>query len=406
MRRITTLLLLVGILLGINNPARAEAEVRVDVEVSHIFGQEITIQGKIETENQIQDLRVFIQSENDAIVTESIPFSEDGEISYTLDVTNQAIRAFSYLTIWFDVQLENDEIITTPALDTYYYDDNRFDWQSASAAEFTIHWYQPDNALGQKILNAANEGLQRIQNQIDVPRPQHVDIYAYSSAVDMQGTLAFSGQTAAWIAGHADPDLDLIVVSLPPGPDQTLEIRRQIPHELVHVLLYQKLGSGYQYLPRWLNEGLASTAELFPNPDYEILLSKAYERESLIPLDELCSSFPLDAASFQLSYAESYDFTWYLSQTYGKTKVDELIQTYADGRGCEQGIETALGTSLKKLNNDWRELKFGENMMLKALNIFAPWIFLAVIVLAAPVGWMVSGLSRKKARTSQSGSQP
>jgi hypothetical protein len=374
--------------------------------VNHVFGQEITIQGKIETENQIRNLRVIIQSEDGAIVTESIPFNAEGEIFYTLDVTEQSIRAFSYLTIWFEVQLDNDEIVTTPPLDEYYYDDNRFDWQSASTAEFTIHWYQPDDELGQKILNAANEGFQRIQSQIDVPNPQNIEIYAYSSAIDMQGTLAFSGQSAAWVAGHADPDLDLIVVSLPPGPDQTLEIRRQIPHELVHVLLYQKLGTGYQNLPSWLNEGLASTAELFPNPDYQILLDKAYERESLIPFVELCSSFPLDAASFQLSYAESYDFTWYLQQTYGKTKIEELIQAHADGLGCEQGVEAALGTSLSKINSDWRELRFGENLMFKALNLFAPWILMAVIVLAAPVGWMVSGLSRRKERNSQSASRP
>jgi len=405
MRRISAILLFIVIIWGTTKPASAGSEILFDLEVDHLFGQEISIQGTFKTDAQLHDLEIVLQSEDGTIITDPIPVPSDGEIFYTLDVTERSLRAFSHIDIRLEIEFEDGDTETIQ-LDTYFYDDNRFNWQSVSSNRFTIFWYQPDIEMGQKIINVANEGLERIKSQIEVPEPQNIEIYAYSSAVAMQETLVFSGQSSAWVAGHADPDLNVIVVSLPPGPDQTLEIKRQIPHELVHVLLYQKMGAGYQNLPRWFSEGLASTAELFPNPDYQILLKKAYEREALIPIVDLCHSFPLDAATFQLSYAESYDFTWYLQQTYGKTKIEELIQAYTEGLGCDQGVGNALGVSLIKLNDDWRELRFGENLLLRAFSLFAPWLLIAVAVLSAPIGWMINGIVRRKKQGDSQSASP
>ncbi|MFH1633707.1 MAG: peptidase MA family metallohydrolase, partial [Chloroflexota bacterium] len=279
----------------------------------------------------------------------------------------------------------------------YFYDDNRFDWQALKTDEFLIYWHEVDSGFGQNILNAAYEGLQRIQSHVTVPQPEGVAIYVYANVMELQEILLFSGQSAAWVAGHADPDLGVIMVSLPLGPDQNLEIKRQIPHELTHVLLYQKLGTGYDSLPQWLNEGLASTAELFPNPDYQVLLDKAYERGSLIPISDLCYRFPMDAANFQLSYAESTAFTRYLQQTYGKAAMEDLIQAYADGLGCAQGTEAAVGIPLTELEADWRQAMFNENAAFNALMEFAPWMLLLMAVLAAPVGLMILGARKRVA---------
>ena len=94
------------------------------------------------------------------------------------------------------------------------------------------------------------------------------------------------------MAGHADPDLGVMVVSVPDGPTQRIEMERQIPHELMHVLLYQLIGNKYQ-LPTWFNEGLATISELYPDPDYYTYLMRAKANDSLIPLTNLCASFPL-----------------------------------------------------------------------------------------------------------------
>ena len=336
---LTDLIILTGMLFNFmtaqpSRPELGKPDVQVsDIQISHIFGEQIDLQARVEAKDPIEEILLFIQSEdNNTLVVEPLRPTFDGEIYYIFDLTQNQVRSFSELSIWFEITLNNGDSHISEII-KYEYNDNRFEWQSIQTEEFTIFWYQDDPDLGQRILNVAYEGLERINNQVGVPEPDNILIYAYASVIEMQDTLMFSGGSSAWIAGHADPDLGTIVVSLPPGPEQILEIRRQIPHELVHILLYEKMGPNYSNLPRWLNEGLASTAELFPNPDYQLLLDKAHERDALIPIRDLNTGFPIDAANFQLSYAEAYAFTWYLQQTYGKESIEALIQAYTDEMG-------------------------------------------------------------------------
>lgn len=394
MRKLFLFILLSGLIFILPTIAQAKTP-SVDLVVTHIFGKQIDIQADFQSDLQIQSIKIMIQAnDGDIIAAEALSLSPGGQVRYSLDLVQQPIRAFSALSIWFEIDYKDGSSLTTEATN-YLYDDNRFDWQDLHSNEFSVYWYQDDPDLGQAIINVAYEGLERIQNQVDVPSPQGIVIYAYASVVDMQETLMFSGGASYWVAGHADSDLGVIVVSLPPGPEQTMEIKRQIPHELVHVLLHRKMGSGYSNLPRWVNEGLASTAELFPNPDYQLLLDKAYERESLIPIKDLCASFPIDAANFQLSYAESYAFTWYLQQTYGKEKIEKLLQSYGSGLNCESGALAAFDVPLSKLEADWRAAMFNENIILNLWQDNLAWVILFGVVLITPVGLTLIRFSKR-----------
>jgi hypothetical protein len=186
------------------------------------------------------------------------------------------------------------------------------------------------------------------------------------------------------VAGHADPDLDVIVVALPEGPEQRLLIEQRIPHELMHIVLYQVTGRGYTDLPTWLNEGLASNVELYPNPDYRILLDNAVEEDSLLPMSSLCKTFPRDANSALLSYAQSASFTSYLHRNFGISEMDELVTTYANGLDCEQGAKVALGKGLTQLEHNWQRDVLAENVTLTAINNLLPWFVLLATALVLP----------------------
>jgi hypothetical protein len=389
------------LIVGFHQHARAQTEPRVvDITVTHRFGEQIDLQAVIEYEQEIQSLQVIFSSPDDMIIHQGlVDIDPDGIVAYNLDLAQQPIRAFTEIVIYFEIELNDGSFITSDPKN-YYYDDNRFDWQVQQSDAFTVYWYQDDTELGNKILDAANEGMNRIQKKFSVPVPDGIVIYAYNNIVDMQETLMFSGGSFYWIAGHAASDLGVIIVSLPPGPDQSLEIRRQIPHELTHILLYQKLGPGYTNLPRWLNEGLASISELFPNPDYQILLERAYERGALIPIQDLCTSFPIDAANFQLAYAEAYGFTSHLQQKYGDDKLEALIQSYASGMDCVQGTVPMYEHSLHKLETEWRQDEFDEDRLLNIWRDSIPLVIVFGIVFLAPVGLVVLRIG-KRSRYSQ-----
>jgi hypothetical protein len=237
--------------------------------------------------------------------------------------------------------------------------------------------------LAQSALDAAQVGFQRIQGMLLLPAAGVVDIYIYPQAQDMQDALSLSNRE--WVAGHADPDLGVIVVSLPAGPEQMILTEQRVPHELMHVLLYQSTGQSYENLPVWFVEGLASNAELVDNPDYTILIEDAYKMEKLIPFSLLCRVFPSDASGAMISYAQSASFSKYLYERYGTPGLQALLERYSSGQDCETGARVALGEDLSQLEQQWRISQFNEDLPGKAFHNLLPWLLLMAGVLLIPL---------------------
>jgi len=397
-RTILAIILILGISLGISNPARGQSEMQIaQPQVTYTFGESLTIETEITSELPIQDVKILLQpAAGIPQIAGEATLTPPGLVSYTLDLSNTFLGLFSDVTYEFQVTLEGGETLTSPEY-SFYFEDNRWAWQSLKTDEFEIYWYKGDTDFGEKILNTAHDGLEHIRLQVDVPSPEALRYYVYATSQELQSALQLSGEAGSQIAGHADPALNKVMVSLAPGPAETLEIKRQVPHELLHVLLYQKLGNGYARLPRWLNEGLASTAELFPNPDYPLLLEKAYERQALLPFASLCQSFPVDAANFQLAYAQASSITWYLQGRFGTSGTEALLAAYADGLDCEHGAETALGQGLTTLELDWRSITFHENPWLTSLRGILPWLLIfALFLLPWVILNIVDAIKRRK----------
>lgn len=387
------LLLLVCLAAGVR-PAAAQS---LAASHQYSFGSVITFRAELPAGSQVELALLFVQMEG-AVDTGEFPVKPgpDGALVYRFDVAVQPVRAFSTLTYWFEVQLaDGSQLKSEPA--SFQYEDNRFNWETREARPFRVHWYEGEADFAQNILDVVQAGLNRIQGLLPAQAPEWVDIYAYGTAAEMQATLDLASQD--WVAaGHADPDLGVIVVTLPAGPDQRVLMEQRLPHELTHILLYQKLGAGYTRVPTWLSEGLASNAELYPNPDYLVLLNNAHEKDSLLPIASLCKTFPRDASSALLAYAQSASFTRFIHQQYGTAGLERLLGQYLDGIECERGPELALDGDLAALERAWRRETFGESALLAALKKMLPWLALLVAALAAPLGLAVGSLRRRPAK--------
>ena len=382
MPRTLRLLPLLAALWLIALPARAQESIQTEpTTVEYTMGGQIHFETQLPPEIPVQEVWVFVHPlKNPGTIAGQATLQPSNGVTYTLDLAEHPIPAYATVEFWYRITLEDGSTLETDP-ETFVYADNRFDWQTLEAAPFEVFWYEGDTAFGQEILNAAQEGMQKTQGFLPVPAPEAVSIYVYASASELQTALRLTGETGAWIAGHASPELGAVLVTLPPGPAQTYEIKRQVPHEVAHVLLYEWLGDEYYNLPQWLREGIPSMSELFPNPDYVVLLNQAYADETLLPMASLCESFPLEVSNFLLAYAQSTSFTWFIYEQYGSSGLESLTLAYADGLGCEQGAETALGKPLSELERDWRQATFGENPLPAVLKDLAPWLFLLVVVL-------------------------
>jgi hypothetical protein len=374
--------------------AKAAAAANVQVlnpEATYTFGGELTLRAIIQSEVPVQSVVVFLQATGtqNAIQGQAIP-EEEGHFIYVHDLNKQPLRAFAKINYWFGILLQNGEIVASPIF-SFYYEDNRYTWQTLEFKPFRLHWYEGNLSFAQEIFNTAWDGWVRAKRILPIFPPERVEIYVYASAREVQSTLQLGAQT--WVAGHADPDLGVIAVSLPPGPEQRLEMARQIPHELMHIMIYKKAGDAYVNLPVWFNEGLASAVELYPDPNYPLLMQTAYQKDGLIPMTGLCQSFPKNASSALLAYAEASSFVNYLYRRFGNTGMEALLKIYADGLACERGFEAALGSPLAKVEQRWLRETFETSPALSGLENLMPWVVVLAVIVVVPLAIGVRGIA-------------
>lgn len=357
------------------------------------FGKQITFQARIESALPIKQASLLFREVNEEITrVETVQVGADGAVTFIYDASQNVLPPFSTIVFWYQVTLMDDRTYTSPPI-LFRYNDTRFPWRDASSGLVTVHWYDGDDAFGQAALDAAGTSLLEMDEIIPLTLDQAIDIYIYSSVTDLQGALQLGGED--WTGGHANSKLGVVMVAIAPGARQSVEMETEIPHELAHVMLYRSLGEGYERLPAWLREGIASNAELYPNPDYAQALTIAAEKDSLLRFSELCDSFPPDSGRAFLAYAQSQSFTNYLRGTYGTTGISALASAYMDGLDCELGATRALGSPLSQLDNRWRESALGQNPAGAAFRNLSPFVLLMILVMIVPV-WGAIDMFRER----------
>lgn len=365
----------------------------IDPEVEYVFGGQITFSARINSQTPIEQVTLFYQVEGEP-VTEIGPANLylQGRVISIYDTNKAPMRVFSDVAYWYQINLEDGSSVTSPEFG-FYYEDNRFEWQTTADGVFRAHWYSDNPLLAQKVLEVSQEGLRAALNYVLVLPPDTINIYIYDNTEDMQISLRQLGRSL--VAGHADPAMGVVLVALPPGPDQTIYMKQRIPHEIMHILTYQVVGDAYSSLPPWLIEGLATLTELHPNQEYQVLLEDAHRRNNLVPISSLCQLLPMDASGALTAYAQSASFTQFLHENFGTQGIMNLLTHYSSGLGCEQGVEQAFGTRLNQLENQWRRDTFsGVPSNLSVEKVF-PWVVLMVVVLFAPIVMTIHSLVKR-----------
>ncbi len=292
-------------------------------------------------------------------------------VQHVHDLRRSYIWPFTEITYRWTITDAAGQQLTTEAV-TFAYDDDRFSWHAPlMEAGIIVTWYRGTEAFGRKVLEVAKQARERLSAEIGLEGEMQapLKIYLYANLDDLHGALHPGGRE--WVAGQAFPRLSTFLVAISPDQDSVTEMQRVIPHEISHLVVHQVAPD---YVPPWLDEGLAVLNEELPTPQREAALKAALARNGLLPLETLCAPFPLDSQQATLAYAQSASVVRFVRQHYGREGLSRLVAAYGLGATCQRGVERALGVTLKQLEDEWRASLPLPNKWLTFLENSGAWI--------------------------------
>ncbi len=374
----------------------------------YTFGEVLTFQVSARSAAPITSALVFYRPLGKERATAGkAEFSVSQEVTamHTLDLKARVLAPFTTVEYWWEIHDQAGASLTTQP-QTFYYEDNRFNWQTRTRDRVTVHWYRGDAEFGQAAVDIASAAVTQANKDIGAPLPDQVNVYIYADEQDLRAALGLAGRVVG-VSGHADPGLGVVMAAVAPGLEATTTMDNLIPHEITHLLIYKAVGSSaaYAQVPTWLNEGLAVLNQRQPNPDFPAVIAAANANGQLFSLGSLCGPFPSDPARRELAYAQSESVVRLIREQLGAKVFAPLLAAYADGASCEAGVERGLGISLAELEGRWLAGVVQANPVALKLRPLAAWLFLSLIVLVSLglfLALALRGQARDRGKTSAS----
>ncbi|RMG92721.1 MAG: hypothetical protein D6706_16305 [Chloroflexi bacterium] len=324
-------------------------------EADYTYGQEIRFHLTGQVDQPVAEINLFMQAPelpHTFAVAVSLPESSADvlDVWQTVDLTQLRLAPFTTVTYWWSVRFVSGEELET-AEQHFRYEDNQFVWREVTRDGITAHWTGDDATLGQLVVDVIVEATPRLARWLPVEQPMVLDVYVYPSAADLRAALRLTGRD--WVGAHAEPELGVLLVTAVNSRTAATDLRRSVPHELTHWLLYQAVTANYESVPLWFNEGLATLAESSPDPVYDLLLETAVNNNDLIPFSQLCHQFPTSRDEALLAYAQSVSLVSYIQLRYGDSAIRQMVDAFADGADCETAVFRTLNLTLNDLVSDW-----------------------------------------------------
>jgi hypothetical protein len=279
--------------------------------------------------------------------------SADLDVNVSLDLSTHYIPPGSEVQYYWTLTGASESVAYTPSK-SFVMSDERYTWKELSdtGRRVTVRWYQGDARFGQSLLNTATGALDRLQKDVGASIERPAGIWVYATQDDLLGALPKN--IPEWVGGKAFPGLSLVLAAIVGGDED--EVKRVIPHELSHLVLYQATRNPYNSPPAWLDEGIAVHNQEVQDPAEEDALKAAVEESRLLPLKSLSGSFGADEESALLAYAESRSAVDFIvaDSRYGPEKLARTIAAFRGGVTYDEAFKAGLGVGVDDIDAQWR----------------------------------------------------
>ena len=254
-------------------------------------------------------------------------------------------------TIWWHWRYTDDtgkETVSDQQTVTWL--DSVHNWKTISADKLNLHYYSGDQAFAQDLLNAAENGLNFNKTESGLTAQSPIDLYIYASTNDLKDAILYE---PSWTGGQAFPDFDIVILGI--SQSDLAWGRDAIVHELTHVLVGHLTFSCLGGVPTWLNEGLAVYSEGKLDSSSQQQLDDAIKNDTLLSVRSLSAGFSEVASKANLSYSQSYSIVKFLIETYGESKMTDLLTSLRDGATIDDALMNTYGFNVEGLEDAWRK---------------------------------------------------
>jgi hypothetical protein len=214
--------------------------------------------------------------------------------------------------------------------------------------DYRLHYWPELQAQADVTAAAAQAAVPRLRRALDLPPGERVDIYLARTAQEFRRLTG--GSDPNLVLGEAFPERRTIVLQPLTGEP----LRRLVVHELMHVLLQDKVAETGAEPPRWLHEGLAKYAAEDFSPTDRMLLTDAVNQGKLIPLPDLDKAFGGSPEKVSLAYAESYTLVDFLANLEPARGLGPFLRQLGQVGEVNRALMRAYNLTPEAFAEQWR----------------------------------------------------
>ena len=230
-----------------------------------------------------------------------------------------------------------------------------FKWRYIQSEHFDIYFYEGGKKIAEFTAETAEEAYKQISRDWNYQIRDRIVFIVYKSHNDWQQTNVVIDYLEEGIGGVTELFKNRIVVPFEGSYEQ---FRHVIHHELTHAVMNDMLyGGNVQSLimgevmppPLWFSEGLAEFQSEGWTTQIDMIVRDAVLNGTLPPLQYL---------EYYLVYQGGASVFKYIANTYGRSKVAELLGKLRGRTTFEKALRSAVGMGYEEFTEKWhRELK-------------------------------------------------
>ncbi len=277
-------------------------------------------------------------------------FTVLGFVQFSADRTKDAVRSWKR-----SLEIRPDAVVEQYLAKAQREATTEADFSQRESSHFTLRYEgkQTSEQLRRELIATLESQYDDLVRQLGVAPRASIPVILYTEQAFFDVTHAPS-----WSGAVNDGKLRIPISGI---TSMTSDLARVLKHELAHSFVNQVTGGR---CPTWLNEGVAQSVEPKTVAGHGRQLAQLFRAQQAIPYNVLESSFmrfsPIEAV---VAYDESLAAVEYISETYGMSDVERILERLGQGSSSEAALRATIHSDYGQLEGEvgkFLNSKYGE----------------------------------------------